>query len=119
MDDIVEGTILTAEKIEDGCAVNLGTMERVRALDAAKMVLDIMGHQAEIATCPEMPTGPLNRVSDNILAKELLGWTPKFTFQEGLRRTIERYMTTKDREQVRRTLERGGLIDCKVEGLED
>lgn len=26
---------------------------------------------------PEMPTGPLNRVVDNVLAKKLLGWEPK------------------------------------------
>ena len=34
VDDIVSGTILAAEKINDGTAVNLGTMERVRVIDA-------------------------------------------------------------------------------------
>ena len=32
--DIVEGTIRAAETIDDGTAVNLGTMERTRVLDA-------------------------------------------------------------------------------------
>src|SRR3989344_1500181 len=74
VDDIVSGTILAAEKIDDGTAVNLGTMERIRVLDAAKEILRRTGHTAPIQTAPNMPTGPLNRVADNQLAKRLLGW---------------------------------------------
>ena len=73
IDDIVRGTILAAEKIDDGTAVNLGTMERVRVLDAARMVLEYTEHKADIQLLPDMPTGPLNRVADNFLARELLG----------------------------------------------
>ena len=72
IDDIVEGTILAGEKINDGTAMNLGTMERIRVLDAAKLVGQLTGHQAEIKLLPNMPTGPLNRVADNSLAKKLL-----------------------------------------------
>ncbi len=36
IDDIVQGTILAAEKIEDASAVNLGTMERISVIDAAR-----------------------------------------------------------------------------------
>jgi UDP-glucose 4-epimerase len=77
VDDIVSGMILTAEKIDDGAAVNLGTMERVRVIDAVKMVLEYTGQKATIKFCPDMPTGPLNRVADNSLAKKLLGWEPQ------------------------------------------
>src|SRR5271157_5853792 len=71
IDDIVEGTLLAGERISDGTAVNLGTMERIRVMDAARMVLEFTGHKAEIKLRPEMPTGPLNRVADNALAKRL------------------------------------------------
>ena len=101
IDDIVSGTLLAAEKIDDGTAVNLGTMERVRVIDAVKMVFDYTGHKAEIQLRPDMPTGPLNRVADNSLGKKLLGWEPKVAFREGLRRTIDWYYKTKNREQVR------------------
>ncbi|MBW7937178.1 MAG: efflux RND transporter permease subunit, partial [Flavobacteriales bacterium] len=110
VDDIVEGTILAAEKIDDGTAVNLGTMERVRVLDAARMILEITGVQSEIITNPDMPTGPLNRVADNSLAKELLGWEPKVSFRDGLERTINWYYASKNRENVRKILIEGGLI---------
>ncbi len=105
IEDIVRGTLLAAERIEDATPVNLGTMERIRVLDAAKMVLEYTGHKAEIRLRPDMPTGPLNRVADNTLARRLLGWEPRVSFREGLKRTIDWYFATRDREQVRRTLD--------------
>lgn len=104
IDDIVRGTILAAERIDDGTAVNLGTMERVRVIDAVKMVFEYTGHQPEIRLLPDMPTGPLNRVADNSLARELLGWEPRVSFREGLKRTVDWYCATKNRERVRQIL---------------
>jgi len=105
IDDIVHGTILAAEHIEDGTAVNLGTMERIKVIDAAREVLRCLGHNARIETHPEMPTGPLNRVADNSLAKELIGWEPRVMFMEGLHRTIDWYVASKDHIQVSNVLE--------------
>jgi len=106
VDDIVSGTILAAEKINDGTALNLGTMERIRVIDAAQMVLDFSGHQAQIRLRPDMPTGPVNRVADNALAKKLLGWEPKTPFRDGLRKTMGWYFASKQREDVRGVLEK-------------
>jgi nucleoside-diphosphate-sugar epimerase len=98
--DIVEGTIRVAERIDDGSAVNLGTMERTRVIDAAREVLRFTGHHAEIELHPEMPTGPLNRVADNSLAKMLLDFEPEVTFMDGLHRTIDWYFKEKDRGSI-------------------
>jgi len=106
IDDIVEGTILAGEKIDDGTPVNLGTMERIRVIDCAKMVCELTGHKADIKLLTNMPTGPLNRVADNSLAKKLLGWEPKVLFREGLKRTIDWYYATRDKEEVKRTFSR-------------
>lgn len=106
IDDIVEGTILAGEKINDGTAINLGTMERIRVIDAAKMVCEITGHNADIKLLPNMPTGPLNRVADNSLAKKLLGWQPKTLFKDGLKRTIDWYYATRDHDEVQRIFAR-------------
>jgi nucleoside-diphosphate-sugar epimerase len=106
VDDIVRGTLLAGEKIDDGTAVNLGTMERVRVIDAVRMVLEYTGHKAEIRLRPDMPTGPMNRVADNSLARRLLGWEPQVAFKDGLKRTIDWYFATKDRDEVRRILAR-------------
>jgi nucleoside-diphosphate-sugar epimerase len=102
--DIVSGTILAAEKIDDGAAVNLGTMERTRVIDAAREVLRYTGHHAEIELQPEMPTGPLNRVADNALARMLLGWEPQVSFIDGLHRTVDWYFASKNRDLVASSL---------------
>ncbi len=98
--DIVSGMALAAEKIDDGTAINLGTEERTRVIDAVHEVLRYTGQTAEIKLLPHMPTGPLNRVASNRLAKELLGWEPKMKFIDGLHRTIEWYFSSKQRETV-------------------
>jgi nucleoside-diphosphate-sugar epimerase len=102
--DIVSGTILAAEKVEDGTAINLGTMERTRVIDAVNEVMRYTGHQARIELHPEMPTGPLNRVADNSLGKELLNWEPKVKFMDGLRKTIDWYFSTKEHRKVEANL---------------
>ena len=112
--DIVRGTILAAEKIDDGTAVNLGTMERTRVIDAVHEVLRSTGKQLEIRFQPEMPTGPLNRVADNTRARELLGWQPEVAFVDGLHRTIDWYFAEKNPLEVRELLEQGGLIERKT-----
>src|SRR5437667_745894 len=103
--DIVSGTILAAEKIDDGTAVNLGTMERTRVIDAVHEVLQYTGHKARIELRPDMPTGPLNRVADDALARKLLGWEPQVKFMDGLHKTIDWYFATRNREKVKAQLD--------------
>lgn len=98
--DIVSGMVLAAEKIDDGTAINLGTEERTRVIDAVREVLRYTGHEAEIKLLPHMPTGPLNRVASNRKAKELLGWEPQMKFMDGLHRTIDWYFGSREREAV-------------------
>jgi nucleoside-diphosphate-sugar epimerase len=98
--DIVRGMVLAAEKIDDGTAINLGTEERTRVIDAVHEVLRYTGHEAEIKLLPHMPTGPLNRVASNRKAKELLGWEPQMKFMDGLHRTIDWYFGSRERETV-------------------
>jgi nucleoside-diphosphate-sugar epimerase len=103
--DIVEGTLLAAERINDGTAINLGTMERIKVIDAVHEVLRYAGHRAKIEFHPEMPTGPMNRVADNTLAKNLLGWEPQVKFMEGLRQTVDWYFAHKRVDEVRAILD--------------
>lgn len=104
VDDIVEGTILAAEKIDDGTAVNLGTMERVRVLDAVQEILSYTDKSPAIKLDPTKPTGPLNRVCDNSLGQRLLGWTPRVAFADGVRATADWYFRTKSKTEVRADL---------------
>ena len=69
------------------------------------MVCELAGYEPKIVTQPDMPVGPMNRVADNSLGKELLGWEPTVPFAEGLRRTFEWYFATKDADEVREILD--------------
>jgi nucleoside-diphosphate-sugar epimerase len=104
--DIAEGTIRAAESIDDGTAINLGTMERTRVIDAVREVLAYTGHKAEIRFLLDKPVGPMNRVADNALAKKLLKWEPRIKFVDGLHQTIDWYFASKDRTAVGADLER-------------
>jgi nucleoside-diphosphate-sugar epimerase len=105
IDDIVEGTMLAAEGIDDGTAVNLGTMERIRVADAAAMILRRMGVEVPLKFLPDMPTGPYNRVAANRLAKELIGWEPRIPFREGIVKTIDWYVNNRNPDEVRSQLQ--------------
>lgn len=105
IDDIVEGTMLAAEGIDDGTAVNLGTMERIRVADAAAMILRRMGVEVPLKFLPHMPTGPYNRVAANRLAKEIIGWEPRIPFREGIVKTIDWYVNNRNPDEVRSQLQ--------------
>jgi nucleoside-diphosphate-sugar epimerase len=100
VDDIVSGTIATAEKINDGTSINLGTMERIKVKDCAQQVIDTLNPGATIKLLTDKPTGPLNRVASNALAEKLIDWSPETKFSDGLQKTIEWYIGSKTKEQA-------------------
>src|ERR1700737_1599861 len=104
--DIVDGLVLAAELIDDGTAVNLGTMERTRVIDAVHEILNYTGRTAKIKFLTDMPVGPRNRVASNERARRLLKWQPTVSFMDGLHKTADWYFATKDPEQVRTYLNR-------------
>ena len=98
--DIVEGTILAAETDRRRHRRQPRHDGADEVLDAVQEVMATPATSAEIELHPEMPTGPMNRVADNRLAKELLDWEPQVPFVDGLHRTIDWYFETKDRANV-------------------
>ena len=94
VDDIVEGTLLATEKITDCTPINMGTAKRYKIKDVVRMILDITGHKPnELIFDPTKPVGVLSRAMDNTRAKELLGWEPRYDLSEGLKKTIDWYVS--------------------------
>ncbi|HLA22473.1 MAG TPA: NAD-dependent epimerase/dehydratase family protein [Nitrosopumilaceae archaeon] len=88
--DIVNGSMLAAEKISDATAVNLGWDKRYKIRDVAETILRLSGHKpSKIHFDTSKPEGPFSRALDISLAKKLLGWEPKVDLEEGLTRSIE------------------------------
>jgi UDP-glucose 4-epimerase len=87
--DIVEGTILAAEQIDDITPVNLGTSKRYKIKDVVAMILEITGFTPnELFFDSSKPTGVVTRALDIQRTREILEWTPKVDLREGLTRTV-------------------------------
>jgi len=93
VEDIVDGTVLCAEKISDMTPINLGTGVRYKMIDVVQMIFKVLGWTPKkISFDTSKPTGAVSRALDNSLAKELLGWEPRFSLKEGLEKTIKWYI---------------------------
>lgn len=104
--DIVEGLIRSAEKIDDGTPINLGTSEHIKIKEVASKVFQYTGFQPkEIIFNRLRPEGVFSRAADLTRARRLLGWEPGTSFDEGLKRTIRWYYSTKNKEEVARKLQ--------------
>ncbi|MFD5823958.1 NAD-dependent epimerase/dehydratase family protein [Lentzea sp. NPDC060358] len=86
VDDCVTGLLRLAESAVDQ-PVNIGSEERVSIGELVAMIARVAGKEITPRYRPDKPVGPLGRVSDNALCRELLGWQPRTTLDEGLRRT--------------------------------
>ena len=95
VEDLVDGTILSAEKITDGTPINLGTGQRYKMIDVVNLIFKIIGWKPQnFEFDTSKPVGALSRALDNERANKLLGWNPQFSLEDGLRKTIEWYTST-------------------------
>ena len=90
----VDGFILAAEMQEAiGRTINLGSGREINIGDLAKLIISLVGRPINIES-EEKRVRPAKSeverlVADNTLARELLGWEPAVSLEEGLGRTIE------------------------------
>jgi NAD dependent epimerase/dehydratase len=92
--DTIEGFLCGAQTIGiEGKTINLGVGSEIRIIDLANEIISILGKTIEIKVDSERlrPTkSEVTRLlSDNRLARELLGWAPRVSLREGLSKTIE------------------------------
>src|SRR5438093_5982792 len=87
--DIVEGMMRAALAVEDSSAVNLGTAEHIKIIEAAELIFEQTGFTpAEIAFDLTKPVGVYSRAADLTRTRDVLGWEPRTSFEDGLRTTI-------------------------------
>src|SRR3990172_4614071 len=68
--------------------VNLGNPEEVTMLDLAGEIIAATESPSRIVFCPLPADDPKIRRPDITRAKQFLGWAPRISRAEGLRRTI-------------------------------
>lgn len=106
VDDVVTGMLLAAEKITDCRAINLGTDEIIKIGDAARTVCEIVGHRPSEVFCDRTkPEGVHARAASVKLQEELLGWRPNVTFHEGISKTIEWFLHSRNLDELKTNFE--------------
>jgi len=86
--DLIDGVYRLALS-EEHEPVNLGNPDEYTVLELAQMVLRISGSKSEITFHALPEDDPRRRRPDVSRAKDLLGWEPAISLEEGLTRTIE------------------------------
>ena len=90
--DFVEG-IVSLMKSTYHEPINLGNPAELSILELAQMILEITGNNREIIFKPLPVDDPKVRRPDITRAKELLGWEPKVSLEEGLKETLNYFKT--------------------------
>jgi dTDP-glucose 4,6-dehydratase len=88
VDDLVRGLYLLAMSGEH-LPVNLGNADEWTLLELAEVVIRLAGSSSEIVFEALPVDDPQVRRPDLTRARELLGWQPAVTLEDGLSRTIE------------------------------
>lgn len=102
----VQGLLLATEQA-NGEIYNIGMEQRITIDNALETIWGLMGWRPkEVIHLPDKPVGIRNRVSSCNKARIELGWHPTVSFADGLRDTIDWYVSTHDEQEVRETLER-------------
>jgi UDP-glucose 4-epimerase len=97
VDDLIDGTIAAMEEEQAvGEIINLGSQEEMSVLDAAKLIHRIArtGKELKLRFVPMQEVfgkykDILRRVPDLRKAERLLGYRPKHTLEEAIRKTLE------------------------------
>lgn len=88
--DMVDGLIRLMD-VPSGEVVNLGNPEEYTVLDLAQKIKIMTRTSSEIVHTELPEDDPTQRRPDISKAKKLLGWEPKISVDEGVKKTVEYY----------------------------
>jgi dTDP-glucose 4,6-dehydratase len=86
--DLVDGILALFLSAHHG-PMNLGSPREVSVLNLARLIIGLTGSTSPIQFGPPLEGDRPSRRPDISLATRLLGWYPRVSLEEGLRRTIE------------------------------
>jgi len=90
VDDLIEAMLLTMATPKDFTGpINLGNPAEITMIELAERVLALTGSKSRIVLKPLPHDDPRQRQPDIRLAENVLGWRPRVSLDDGLKRTIE------------------------------
>ncbi|MCH7471641.1 GDP-mannose 4,6-dehydratase [bacterium] len=95
IDDIVQGVIAALDSSLPYGIMNLGNNQTCELMELVRLIEDACGKKAVILHLPEQPGDPQTTCADISRAQALLGYEPRMSISEGIRRFIEWFAASK------------------------
>jgi GDP-L-fucose synthase len=98
VDDEVDGMMLAVEKSPNAEAFNIAAEEEIKIKDLVAMIIRLSGKNLETEYDLSKPTGSPRRCADISKARSMLGYEPKVSLEEGIKRTMDWYRKKMEKE---------------------
>jgi len=99
VEDAAEGIVFAAEKYNKSDPINLGNGMEISIKELTGKISKIIGFNGKIIWDSSKPDGQPRRCLDVSKAEKEFGFKAKTSFDSGLKRTIDWYLSTKDSQK--------------------
>ena len=96
VEDAAAAIVLAAEIHEGTEPINLGSDREITIRETAETIARVTGFSGELKWDATKPDGQPRRRIDPSRAENMLGWTAKMDFAEGISRTVDWYRANRD-----------------------
>jgi GDP-L-fucose synthase len=95
VEDAAEAIVLAAERYDGPEPMNLGAGFEISIRELVELIMRLTGFRGQLVWDTTKPDGQPRRMLDTSRAAKRLGFVAKTPFEEGLRRTIDWYRTSR------------------------
>ena len=89
IEDVIDCTLLAMDHIKDGRAINIGSGKLTSFLDLIEIFTSFAGYTPDIKPLLDKPVGVHSRYANMDYVYETLGWKPKLSLKEGMKRVYD------------------------------
>ena len=90
-EDIAEGLLAAAEKLDPPLFVNIGSESEISVRQLIETITRLTCFRGEVSYDASKGGGDVKRVASTAKARQLLGFQPRTSIDDGLKRTVEWY----------------------------
>ncbi len=96
VEDAAKGVVLATERYDNPLPVNLGSEEEISIKELAELICNLMGFNGDIIWDSTKPNGQPRRCVSNKRAEKEFGFKPNTKLDEGLKSTIDWFISQQE-----------------------